>query len=99
MFSFTNRFKYCLIFLLIYLISYFYIRKENFLIHRVTYSTLENNSISYKHTISVGDFGVPLLQGYSSNIVASISFYAFFPLRIAESTYWTLFPSKYDFKK
>ena len=99
MFNFINRFKYVLFFLLIYLISYFYIRKENFLIHSVSYTTSENNSISYSHSVSIGDFGIPSLQGNSNYIIANISYYIYFPLRITESAYWSLFPSKYDLKK
>ena len=94
MFSLINRFKYFLSILLIYLASYLYIRKENFLIHRVVFSTSENNSISYSHSVSVGDFGIPFLQGNSNYAIANISYYVYFPLRITESTYWSIFPSK-----
>lgn len=94
-----NRFKYFLIILLIYLASYFFIRNEKILIHRVTFSATENNSITYYHSVSVGDFGIPLLQGNSSNVIANISYYFYAPLRITESVYWSLFPSKFNLKK
>jgi hypothetical protein len=86
------------ILLIAYAFSYFMVRLEKLLIHRVSYVTEPDQSKRYFHKISQGDFGVPTLTGRSIWIVADICNWVYFPLRIGESILWYSVPRKYEFR-
>jgi hypothetical protein len=71
-------------------------RVNKILIHKVSYATNRgDNTIDYYHTITTGDFGIPLLTGIGIWIEATIGYYVFTPLRWIEKIFWILYPRDY----
>lgn len=86
-----------LIFLILYSATYLGARYEKLLIHRVSYMTEQDQSKTYFHKVTRGDFGIPMLSGPGIWIVADILYIVFMPLKICEKFFWFVYPREYKF--
>jgi hypothetical protein len=59
--------------------------------------TEADQSKTYFHKVSRGDFGVPMLTGPAIWMVANFSYVAFYPLGIGETVFWCFYPRQYNF--
>ena len=75
-----------LIFLIVYPVAYLGARYEKIIVHRVSYMTEQDQSTTYFHNVTRGDFGIPMLTGRMIWIIADICNFVFLPLRIWEIT-------------
>jgi hypothetical protein len=93
------KFLLLLVFLILYICGYVVVRVNKLLIHRATYrTTLEKSRITYYHSVSTADFGIPIFPSYGIWNVAGFCFYLYTPLRIGESIFWYLYPKEYEFR-
>jgi hypothetical protein len=83
----------------LYIASYGYARSAKFLVHRVSYATIEHEKKQYFHKVVGGDFGVPMLTGATVWRIAGILYILHSPLRFAEVCLWQVYPRKYEFNK
>ncbi len=49
------------------------------------------------HSVTPGDFGIPILTGVGIWHFAAILNIIYLPLGIAESFFWNIYPREYDF--
>jgi len=85
------------IFLIAYTASYFTVRMEKLLIHRVSFITGQDGNKSYYHCVTGGDFGNPMLTGIAIWRLADIAYYVYSPIRFAETLFWKVCPREYKF--
>jgi len=90
-----------ILFLLVvlYIGSYAGARTQKLLVHKVSYASSGEVSRRYFHSITTGDFGIPILTGPGIWRLAGVANIIHSPLRIAETLFWKVYPREYDFNK
>jgi hypothetical protein len=84
-------------FIILYFVSYLIIRSGHILVHRVSYSTNSDAGKTYYHSVTVGDFGTPMITGNSIWMAGNTCYFIYFPRRLAEGLFWKYYPKNYIF--
>lgn len=74
-------------------------RTQKLLIHRVAYASTGDTGRRHYHSVTTGDFGIPMLTGPGIWRVAGAASIIYAPLRVAEALFWQVYPSEYDFNR
>lgn len=83
----------------LYTVTYIGSRVQGILVHKVRYQTVSKTEKKLFHTVTTGDFGVPMLTGVDVWHLAGVLNIILAPLRVAESLFWHVYPRKYDFNR
>ena len=85
--TFAIRRCYLLLALVLYLLSYGYLRQNHVLVHTVAHSTPEHGRVIFDHGVRSGDFGVPIFHPLFSLFV-TLSELIYIPVFPYEVFYW-----------
>lgn len=94
----NNRKAIILLLVGIYLTTYVGVRIQHILIHRASYATTDEENIELFHSVTTGDFGIPMLTGIGIWRLASVCYFIYTPLRLPEALFWHIYPRDYGFK-